>query len=85
VPNGWLYPTLAAFRANVTWDVRQDKFEWKVPLKRLVPRVIDDLGVCVTEHRNNNLQPDKVGKRESTLYSATTNCNCTFWNPEWTE
>ena len=22
--------------------------------------------VCVTEHRDNNLQPDKVGKREST-------------------
>lgn len=33
VPNGWLYPMLAAFRANVTWDVRQGKFEWKVPLK----------------------------------------------------
>ena len=58
---------LAAFRANVTWDVRQGKFEWKVPLKKLVPAVIDDLvGVCVTEHRDNNLQPDKVGKREST-------------------
>lgn len=32
-----------------------------------MPAVIDDLvGVCVTEHRDNNLQPDKVGKREST-------------------
>jgi hypothetical protein len=67
VPNGRLYPMLAAFRANVNWDVRQGKFEWKVPLKKIVPAVIDDLvGVCVTEHRDNNLQPDKVGKREST-------------------
>ena len=67
VPKGWLYPMLAAFRADVAWDVRQGKFEWKVPLKKLVPAVIDDLvGVCVTEHRDNNLQPDKVGKREST-------------------
>jgi hypothetical protein len=67
VPNGWLYPMLAAFRANVNWDLQQAKFEWKVPLKKLVPAVIDDLvRVCVTEHRDNNLQPDKVGKREST-------------------
>jgi|SRR5579872_1422263 len=67
VPKGWLYPMLAAFRANVSWDLRQSKFEWKVPLKKLVPAVIDDLiRVCVTEHRDNNLQPDKVGKREST-------------------
>jgi len=67
VPNGWLYPMLAAFRANVEWDLQKGKFEWKVPLAKLVPAVIDDLvGVCVTEHRDNKLQPDKVGKREST-------------------
>lgn len=67
VPNGWLYPMLAAFRANVDWDLRRRRFEWKVPLNELVPLVIDDLvRVCVTEHRDNNLQPDKVGKREST-------------------
>lgn len=67
VPNGWLYPMLAAFRANVEWDLQKHKFEWKVPLEKLVPEVIDDLvGICVTEHRDNNLQPDRVGKREST-------------------
>jgi hypothetical protein len=67
VPNGWLYPMLAAFRANAVWDLQRSKFEWKLPLEKLVPQVIDDLvSVCVTEHRDNNLQPDKVGKREST-------------------
>lgn len=67
VPKGWLYPMLAAFRANVTWDLRHQKFEWKVPVKKLVNAIIDELvQVCVTEHRDNNLQPDKVGKREST-------------------
>ena len=67
VPNGWLYPMLAAFRGNVSWNLQEAKFEWKIPLKKLVPAVIDDLvRVCVTEHRDNNLQPDKVGKREST-------------------
>ena len=67
VPNGWLYPMLAAFRANVDWDLHHRRFEWKVPLTELVPQVIDDLvRVCVIEHRDNNLPPDKVGKREST-------------------
>jgi hypothetical protein len=67
VPNGWLYPMLAAFRANVKWDLQHGVFEWKVPLEKLVHSVIDDLvGICVTEHRDNNLPPDKVGKREST-------------------
>lgn len=67
VPNGWLFPMVAAFRANVDWDLHRRRFEWKVPLRVLVPQVIDDLvRVCVTEHRDNNLQPDKVGKREST-------------------
>ena len=67
VPNGWLYPMLAAFRANVDWNLEKRKFQWKIPLRELVPQVIDDLvGICVTEHHDNNLQPDKVGKREST-------------------
>lgn len=67
VPNGWLYPMLAAFRANVDWDLEKKRFQWKVPFRELVPDVIDDLvGVCITEHRDNNLPPDKVGKREST-------------------
>jgi hypothetical protein len=67
VPKGWLYPMMAAFRANVDWDLERRKFEWKVPLRDLVPQIIEDLvNVCVTEHRDNNLQPDKVGKREST-------------------
>ena len=67
VPKGWLYPMLAAFRANVQWDLRKQMFSWQVPLENLVKQVIDDLvRVCVTEHRDNNLQPDKVGKREST-------------------
>jgi AIPR protein len=67
VPNGWLYPMLAAFRANADWNLERGRFQWKVPVRQLVREVIDDLvGVCVTEHRDNNLPPDKVGKREST-------------------
>ncbi len=65
VPNGWLYPMLAAFRANVNWDSQAGTFTWKKNLSVLVPAIIDDLvGVCVTAHKDN-IAPDKVGKRES--------------------
>jgi hypothetical protein len=43
VPNGWLFPMLAAFRANVDWNLSKRKFEWKVPPADLVPQIIDDL------------------------------------------
>lgn len=65
VPNGWLYPMLAAFRANVIWDIQKQEFDWKIPVEKLLPQVIDDLvSVCVTAHKDN-IAPDKVGKRES--------------------
>jgi hypothetical protein len=67
VPRGWLYPMLAAFRSNVDWDLEHNTFQWYVPLDKLLAEVITDLvQVCVTEHRDNNLKPDLVGKREST-------------------
>lgn len=67
VPKGWLSPMLAAFRANMNWDLSKGRFEWIVPLNKLVPEVIDSLvNVCVVEHRDNNLPPEAVGKREST-------------------
>jgi hypothetical protein len=67
VPKGWLYPMLAAFRANVDWNLVQNTFRWYIPLDQLLDEVITDLvQVCVTEHRDNNLKPDLVGKREST-------------------
>ncbi len=67
VPNGWLFPMLAAFRANVRWDLEKGLFAWKVSLDELVDAVIVDLvRVCVSEHKGNNLRPDQVGKRKST-------------------
>lgn len=66
VPDGWLYPMLASFRANVNWDLDSGVFEWKVPLAELLPRVIDRLvAVCIAEHRQGGQKPDKVGKAES--------------------
>ena len=66
VPKGWIFPMLAAFRANVDWNPSEGKFEWIIPLEEIVPKVMEDLvRVCVTEHRDNNMKPEYVGRREA--------------------
>lgn len=66
VPNGWLMVMLAAFRANVDWDLKNSKFAWKVPLEKLLPEVIDDLvRVCVQEYRDNKIRPDEIARNPS--------------------
>jgi len=69
VPNGWAYPIISAFRANVVWDSDEELFEWKIPLDELVPTVIDQLvGICVKSNKDVGA-PDKVGK-QSSVYDA---------------
>ena len=69
IPTGWLLPMLAAFRANVRWNLDEQIFEWKVPLDELLPAVIADLvRVCVIEHRDNGEKPEDVGMKAS-VYS----------------
>lgn len=64
VPNGWVYPMLASFRANLKWNGKS--YEWRMPLKQILPEIIDELvGICVVEHRDNNMRPELIGKRES--------------------
>lgn len=66
VPNGWVYPMLSAFRANLKRSEDGKSYEWRVPLAQILPEVIEDLvGVCVVEHRDNNMRPELIGKRES--------------------
>lgn len=67
IPNGWLMVMLAAFRANVNWDLPEGKFEWNVPVDELLPEVIDDLvRVCVQEYRDNKVKPDEMARNAST-------------------
>lgn len=69
VPNGWLLPMLAAFRANVRWSLIDSKFEWSAPLDEVLEATIGDLvRVCVTEHRDNGEKPEDIGKKAS-VYS----------------
>lgn len=66
LPNGWLYPILAAFRANVIWNLKKSQFDWRVPNEEILANCLSDLvSVCVNEHRNNNQKPEWVGKRDS--------------------
>lgn len=66
IPNGWLMVMLAAFRANVDWDLKGGVFEWRVPLDELLPQVIDDLvRVCVQEYRDNKVKPDEMARNAS--------------------
>lgn len=66
VPNGWVYPMLAAFRANIKKSDDGKRLEWIVPLSQILADTIDDIvGVCVREHKNNNARPELIGKRES--------------------
>jgi hypothetical protein len=66
VPNGWVFPMLAAFRANLKVSQDGKSLEWKVPLTKLLPEVIDSLvAVCVSEHKENALRPELTGKKES--------------------
>lgn len=66
VPNGWLMVMLAAFRANVKWDLDRSVFQWHVPPDELLPKVIDDLvRVCVQEYRDNKVKPDEMARNAS--------------------
>jgi hypothetical protein len=57
---------LSAFRANLKKTDDGKSYEWRVPLDKILPEVIEDLvGVCVVEHRDNNMRPELIGKRES--------------------
>jgi len=66
IPNGWLMVMLAAFRANVKWDLNKGIFKWRVPLDKLLPEVIDNLvRVCVQEYRDNKVKPDEMARNAS--------------------
>jgi hypothetical protein len=69
VTNGWLFPLLAAFRANVRWDLDAGRFEWRLPLDELLPKVIDAIvGVCVQARKGEGLEPDELGMKDH-IYS----------------
>jgi hypothetical protein len=66
IHTGWLLVMLAAFRANVDWDLAAGKFAWKMPLEKLLPKVIDGLvAICVQEYRDNKSKPDEMARNQA--------------------
>jgi hypothetical protein len=64
VPNGWVYPILAAFRANLTES--RNGLRWTMDPFELLDATIDQLvSVCVSEHKKGNKRPDAIGKSEA--------------------
>lgn len=69
VPNGWLLPLLAAFRANLRWDLEKGQCEWRMDPDDLLPLVINQIvGVCVQARKNEGLEPDELGMKDH-IYS----------------
>lgn len=65
VPNGWVYPILASFRANIH-STQNGTVRWIVNPKELLPDVINSLvAVCISEHKENLMKPELTGKKES--------------------
>jgi hypothetical protein len=69
VPNGWLFPLLAAFRANLRWNLEKRVCEWRVDPYELLPLVINPIvGVCVQARKGEGLEPDELGMKDH-IYS----------------
>jgi hypothetical protein len=69
VPNGWLFPLLAAFRANLRWNLEKEVCEWRVDPYELLPLVINPIvGVCVQARKGEGLEPDELGMKDH-IYS----------------
>ncbi|WP_434381571.1 AIPR family protein [Melittangium boletus] len=64
---GWLFPILAAFRANVSpEDWAKGKMTWLVPVEDLLNVLIEDLvNTALEENDKNNKKPAEVGRRDS--------------------
>lgn len=69
VPNGWLFPLLAAFRADLRWDLQKGVCEWRVDPFDLLPSVINQIvGVCVQARKGERLESDELGMKDH-IYS----------------
>lgn len=64
IPNGFIYPVLAAFRNLI--KVRGDKCEWKTDPIRFFEELKEDLAKIVGKQALNFNNPNKLGKDEAT-------------------
>lgn len=65
IPQGWLYPMLSAFRANISrksWD--SGELKWLVDPLTILPDVIESMAKSITEvHASHKNKPGEVGRK----------------------
>jgi hypothetical protein len=65
IPQGWLYPMLSAFRANVckeSWE--KGEFKWLIEPSTLLPEVIKEMvEIITTAHKEQKSKPGEVGRK----------------------
>ncbi|MFQ3628124.1 MAG: AIPR family protein, partial [Cyanobacteriota bacterium] len=77
VPLGFLYPMLAAFRANISYSAwQQGKFEWLTDPDELLKAVHEEMAQIIKqEYEDNKGKPAEVGRKEAAYrgcYTAVT-------------
>lgn len=67
VPLGFLYPMLAAFRANISHSAWQaGKFEWLTDPNDLLKATYEEMAQIIKqEYEDNNRKPAEVGRKEA--------------------
>ncbi|WP_445629873.1 AIPR family protein [Nostoc sp. DSM 114167] len=64
---GWLYPMVAAFRANISREAwQQGKLEWRVEPEELLKVTINEMvEIVLKENEDNKGKPAEVGRKEA--------------------
>jgi hypothetical protein len=67
VPLGYIYPMLAAFRANISHTAWQERrLEWRMSPFELLEKTVDEMTQIIKqEHADNKGKPAEVGKKEA--------------------
>ncbi|QDT16791.1 AIPR family protein [Alienimonas californiensis] len=69
---GWLYPMLAAFRANVDREAwKEGQLEWLMDPLELLDAAADEMAKIISQvHKENNGKPAEVGRKEGAYRSC---------------
>lgn len=67
IPLGFLYPMLAAFRANISHPAwKEGRFEWLAPPEDLLKATYEEMAqILKQEHADNKGKPGEVGRKEA--------------------
>lgn len=72
IPQGWLYPMISAFRANISkksWD--DGELKWLEEPSTILPEVMESMAKSITEiHTSHKNKPGEVGRKPTAYQLA---------------